>query len=65
MVSDKTVKRLFMGGAVDRYSAIAIVQALGLEVTEVVDPNEWNPPEQTSEAINWHDVCGKVLAQQR
>jgi predicted NACHT family NTPase len=57
--------RFFRGEAVARDSAIAIVQALGLEVTEVVDPNEWNPPEQTSEAINWHDVCGKVLAQQR
>ena len=65
MVSDKTVKRLFMGEAVDRYSANKIVQALGLAITEVVESNERNPLEQTSDAINWCDVCGKVLAQQR
>jgi hypothetical protein len=38
---------------------------LGLEITEVVDPKEWNPGEQISEAIDWRDVCGKVLAQQQ
>jgi HEAT repeat protein len=40
----------------------------------VVDPNEWNPAERTSDAIcasqqrfaiAWREVCGKVLAQQR
>jgi predicted NACHT family NTPase len=34
-------------------------------MTEVVESNERNPLEQTSDAINWCDVCGKVLAQQR
>ncbi len=64
-VSDKTVQRFFDGIGVDKASAIAIVQALGLEITEVVDPKDWNPPEQTSDAIDWREVCGKVLARQR
>jgi len=60
-----TVKRFLRGIPVDENSAIAIVQALGLEITEVVDPKDWNPAQQTSDAINWHEVCGKVLAQQQ
>jgi GTPase SAR1 family protein len=64
-VDKKTVERFFRGEAKDRDSVIAIVQALDLDITEVVDPKDWNPPEQTAEAIDWHDVCGKVLAQQR
>ncbi|MBW4549202.1 MAG: NACHT domain-containing protein [Symplocastrum torsivum CPER-KK1] len=64
-VDKKTVERFFRGEAKDRDSVVAIVQALGLEITEVVDPKEWNPPQQTSDAIDWHEVCGKVLAQQQ
>jgi hypothetical protein len=64
-VDKKTVERFFRGEAKDRDSIIAIVQALGLEITEVVDPNELNPPVQTCDEINWHEVCGKVLAQQQ
>jgi len=64
-MDSKTVGRFFRGEAVDRDSAIAITNALNLEITEVVDPKEWNPAEQTADAIDWHDVCGEVLAQQR
>ncbi len=64
-VDEKTVQRFFRGEAKDRNYAIAIVQALDLDITEVVDPKEWNPAEQTAEAINWREVCRKVLAQQR
>jgi HEAT repeat protein len=64
-VDKKTVERFFRREAKDRDSAIAITNALNLEITEVVDPEEWNPREQTSEPIDWHEVCGKVLAQQR
>ncbi len=64
-VDKKTVERFFRREAKDRDSAIAIVQSLGLDIIEVVDPKEWNPPEQTAEAIDWREVCGKVLAQQR
>jgi hypothetical protein len=64
-VDEKTVQRFFRGEAKDRNYAIAITNALNLEITEVVDPKEWNPVEQTAGAINWRDVCGKVLAQQR
>jgi hypothetical protein len=64
-VDKKTVERFFRGEAKDRDSVIAIVQALGLDLNEVVDPKEWNPAEQTADAIDWREVCGKVLAQQR
>ncbi|MBD2018022.1 NACHT domain-containing protein [Microcoleus sp. FACHB-53] len=64
-VDEKTVQRFFRGEAKDRNYAIAIVQALDLDITEVVDPQDWNPPEETAEGINWREVCGKVLAQQR
>jgi predicted NACHT family NTPase len=64
-VDKKTVERFFRREAKDRDSAIAITNALNLEITEVVDPKEWNPAEQTADAIDWHDVCGEVLAQQR
>jgi transcriptional regulator with XRE-family HTH domain len=65
-VEKKTVERFVRENkAVDRGYAIAITNALNLEITEVVDPKEWNPPEQTAGAINWHEVCGKVLARQR
>lgn len=64
-VDEKTVQRFFRGEAKDRNYAIAIVQALDLDITEVVDPQDWNPPEETADAINWREVCGKVLAQQR
>jgi len=36
-VSDKIVQRFFDGIGVDKASAIAIVQALDLDITEVVD----------------------------
>lgn len=64
-VDEKTVQRFFRGKAKDRNYAIAIVKALGLEITEIVDPKELNPPVQTYDEINWREVCGKVLAQQR
>ncbi len=64
-VDEKTVQRFFRGEGKDRDYVIAIVQALGLEVTEIVAPNEWNPPIQTSEALNWRDICSKILAKQR
>jgi hypothetical protein len=64
-VDKKTVERFFRREAKDRDSAFAIVQSLGLDIIEVVDPKEWNPVESAAEGINWRDVCGKVLAQQR
>jgi len=48
-IDAKTVKRFFYGNKVDRDSAIAICNALGLEVKEVVDPNDWNPPTPTQD----------------
>ena len=51
-----TVKRFLRGIPVDENSAIAIVQALGLEITEVVAPKDWNPAKETSDAIDWREV---------
>jgi hypothetical protein len=39
-VSDNTVKRLFRGDAVDRSSAVAIIEALGLKKEEVLSSEE-------------------------
>ncbi|MBD1940275.1 HEAT repeat domain-containing protein [Microcoleus sp. FACHB-68] len=58
-VSEKTVKRFFGGESVDRDSAIAICQALGLEVTEIVDQSQLNSPPDNS--IDWHTVCHAML----
>jgi hypothetical protein len=55
-MDSKTVGRFFRGEAVDRDCAIAITNALNLEITEVVDPKEWNPVEQMAGAINWREV---------
>ncbi|HEY9873317.1 MAG TPA: HEAT repeat domain-containing protein, partial [Candidatus Obscuribacterales bacterium] len=63
-VSEKTVKRFFAGEeCVDEDYAVAIANALGLKLTELVDPKD--PPPPPPEAINWREVCGKVLAKQR
>ncbi|AFY84626.1 NACHT domain-containing protein [Oscillatoria acuminata] len=63
-VSESTVKRFFSGKEVDEESAIAICNALGLEVKDVVDLNEWNPPtpdEPTANDIDWREVCETML----
>ncbi|MEQ9484816.1 hypothetical protein [Coleofasciculus sp. F4-SAH-05] len=51
-VDEKTVQRFFYGKPKDREYAIAIVQALDLDITEVVDPNEWNSVTQTSASVS-------------
>ena len=43
-LSEKSVERFCGGQSVRLNTAIAICTALGLEVKEVVDLNEWNPP---------------------
>ncbi len=63
-IDPKTVKRFFYSKRVDRHSAIAICTALGLEVKEVVDLNEWNPPtpdEPTTNDIDWREICETML----
>jgi energy-coupling factor transporter ATP-binding protein EcfA2 len=66
-VNETTVKRFFRGEAVDRESAISICKALGLEVTDIVDANELNPPTSklTPTEIDWRDICDKVVATQQ
>jgi tetratricopeptide (TPR) repeat protein len=52
-VDSRTVRRFFDGKGIDRDSVLAICKALGLEVTEIVDPNEWHPVKsrQTSQPV--------------
>ncbi|MEA5534487.1 autoinducer binding domain-containing protein [Crocosphaera sp. XPORK-15E] len=52
-VDTSTVRRFFNGKGMDRDSILAICRALGLEVTEIVDPNEWHPvrSRQTSQPV--------------
>jgi len=52
-VNPKTVRRFFNGEGIDRDCIQAICKALGLEVTEIVDPNEWHPVRsgQTSQPV--------------
>jgi hypothetical protein len=52
-VDPRTVRRFFDGKGIDRDCILAICAALGLEVTEIVDPNEWNPAKfrQTSQPV--------------
>ena len=66
-VNETTVKRFFRGEAVDRESAISICKALGLEVTDIVDANELNPPTSklTPTEIDWREICDKVVATQQ
>ena len=52
-VDQRTVRRFFNGERIDRDSVTAICMALGLEVTEIVDPNEWHPakPRQKTQSV--------------
>jgi HEAT repeat protein/energy-coupling factor transporter ATP-binding protein EcfA2 len=66
-VNETTIKRFFRGDGVDRESAISTCKALGLEVTDIVDANELNPPtsKPTPTDIDWRDICDKVVATQQ
>ncbi|WP_055076813.1 tetratricopeptide repeat protein [Pseudanabaena sp. 'Roaring Creek'] len=52
-VESRTVRRFFNGERIDRDCILAICAALRVEVTEIVDPNEWHPAKsrQTSQAV--------------
>jgi tetratricopeptide (TPR) repeat protein len=52
-VDPRTVRRFFKGEGIDRDYVLAICKALDLEVTEIVDPNEWHPAKsrQTSQLV--------------
>jgi|GEM_PF-985057 tetratricopeptide (TPR) repeat protein len=52
-VDPRTVRRFFKGEGIDRDYVLAICKALGVEVTEIVDPNEWNftKSRQTSQPV--------------
>jgi tetratricopeptide (TPR) repeat protein len=52
-VDPRTVRRFFNGEGIDRDYVLAICTALDLEVTEIVDPNEWHPAksDQTTQSV--------------
>jgi hypothetical protein len=61
-VDKRTVERFMKGiQAVDRDKAYAICTALGLEITDVVDPDEWNYEESSNTEINWTEICQQAL----
>jgi hypothetical protein len=62
--SQKTVQRFFAGDGVDWDLGIAIVQALGLTIEEVVDTNEKDSPDPQLD-IDWHQVCHDMLDAQQ
>jgi predicted NACHT family NTPase len=65
-VNETTVKRFFGGkDNVDRESALSIANALNLDITEIVDPNEWNTLTIAPTDIDWRDICDRVLATQQ
>ncbi|MFM7579906.1 MAG: hypothetical protein ACKO5Q_23615, partial [Microcystaceae cyanobacterium] len=61
--------RFFRGEGIDRDYVTAICQGLDLEITEIVDPNEWHPPKrpqsEPQEAINWSAICRQQNAKLR
>ncbi|MBD2541776.1 HEAT repeat domain-containing protein [Coleofasciculus sp. FACHB-SPT36] len=64
-VGEKTVKRFFAGESVDCDNAIAIAKSLNLELAELIDPKESNPPDATPETrIGWRDIYHKMLEEQ-
>ncbi|MFB2878394.1 HEAT repeat domain-containing protein [Floridanema aerugineum] len=65
-IDERTVKRFFGGDAVDKDSAISIAKALNLDINEIVDPKDLNPPTPTTTPteINWREICTKVLETQ-
>ncbi|NMF60237.1 tetratricopeptide repeat protein [Pseudanabaena yagii] len=52
-VDQRTIRRFFDGKGIDRDYVLAICTALRLEVTEIVDPNAWNPAKsrQTAQVV--------------
>jgi energy-coupling factor transporter ATP-binding protein EcfA2 len=61
-VDESTVKRFFnIKQGVDKKSALSIAQALNLEITEIVNANEWNPLTTTQTDNDWRNVCLAML----
>ena len=62
VVDKKTVERFMRRlQLIDRDKAYAICTALGLEITDVVDPDEWNYDESSNTEINWTEICQQAL----
>jgi len=55
--SHKTVGRFFKGEGIDKGNAYAICQALNLDINEIVDRHEWNPPSPPATQIDWRETC--------
>lgn len=64
-VSEKTVRRFFAEDAVNMETAIAICNALDLDINEIVDPTECNPSHPDKLEINWPQICHDILTEQQ
>jgi len=61
-VDEKTVQRFFYRKKnVDKEVALSIAKALNLDITEIVDPNEWNTPTPTQTDNGWRNICLAML----
>jgi HEAT repeat protein len=62
-VSSKTLSRCLKGVLIDRSSMQEIVNFLGLNLLDIVDPDEWN--NLVTPIYDWCEVCTKMLKSQR
>ncbi|NEQ20219.1 MAG: NACHT domain-containing protein, partial [Microcoleus sp. SIO2G3] len=68
-LDEKTVKTFFSGKPVDKGSALAIAQALNLQLTDIVDANELEAPiahsEPEQKLLIHRQVCQGMLVEKR
>ncbi|NES94999.1 MAG: NACHT domain-containing protein [Desertifilum sp. SIO1I2] len=62
-VDAKTVERFFKGILVERSSAFAIAQALGLKLEDLIDLPEIPEPEIET-ALDWREICNREFQKQ-
>ncbi|CBN58212.1 MULTISPECIES: NACHT domain-containing protein [Kamptonema] len=64
-INAKTIGRFFQGEKIDRAYAQVICNALNLNINEIVDPKECNPPDPDKLEINWSQICRDILTEQQ
>lgn len=68
-LDEKTVKSFFYGKRVDRDSAVAIIQVLGLQLTDVVDSSDMEPQTVNSKLeqklLIHRQACSSMLVEKR
>ena len=64
-INAKTIGRFFQGEKIDRAYAKVICNALDLDINEIVDPKECNPPDPDQLEIKWLQICRDILTEQQ